>query len=131
MMLGAMGGVGGIVIGVLAVGVMRGHLASTMPRAATIGLDATVLGFALGVSLLAGLAVGLVPAWRGDDQAPAALSQSGRSGTGPRRRRLIRGLVTAEIALSIMSEMVSRRRQAMREKSGGAETAGPSVSVRA
>jgi xanthine dehydrogenase accessory factor len=36
-----------------------------------------------------------------------------------------------EIALSIMSEIVSRRRQAMREKSGDAETAGPSVSARA
>ena len=36
-----------------------------------------------------------------------------------------------EIALSIMSEIVSRRRQALREKTGDAETADPSVSVRA
>ena len=36
-----------------------------------------------------------------------------------------------EIALSIMSEIVSRRRQAMREKSGDVETDGPSVSARA
>ena len=100
--LGALGGVGGIVIGVLALAVMRGHLASTMPRAATIGLDAAVLGFALGVSLLVGLAVGLVPALRGDDQAHAALTHSGRSDIGPRRRKLSRGLVTAEIALSVM-----------------------------
>jgi xanthine dehydrogenase accessory factor len=36
-----------------------------------------------------------------------------------------------EIALSIMGEIVGRRREAMREKSGGAETADPPVSVRA
>ena len=75
-----------------------------LPRSAEIGLDGWVLTFTLGISLLTGLAAGLVPALRltrGD--VNEALKQGvGRiaSDSGGNRTRSV--LVVAEVALSLM-----------------------------
>ena len=75
-----------------------------VPRASEIGLDPWVLGFALVVSLVTGLAFGLLPALRA--AAPGverALRDEGGATTGSRRRhRTQRGLVVAEIALALV-----------------------------
>jgi len=75
-----------------------------VPRVNEIGIDPWVLGFALVVSLVTGLAFGLLPALR----AAAAgveevLREEGGATTGSRRRhRTQRGLVVAEIALALV-----------------------------
>jgi len=75
-----------------------------VPRANEIGLDPWVLGFALVVSLVTGLAFGLLPALRA--AAPGleqALRDQGGATTGSRRRhRTQSGLVVAEIALALV-----------------------------
>ena len=86
---------------------MNGVLAilpSGLPRATAIHLDRWALVFTLGLSLVTGVAFGLLPAWRvtradvqevlkgGDNRA----TQSGRRG------RLRSALVTVEIALSLV-----------------------------
>ncbi|HEY2969428.1 MAG TPA: ABC transporter permease [Casimicrobiaceae bacterium] len=75
-----------------------------VPRVNEIGIDPWVLGFALVVSLVTGLAFGLLPALRA--AAPGvgeALRDEGGATTGSRRRhRTQRGLVVAEIALALV-----------------------------
>jgi predicted permease len=68
-----------------------------------IGVDAWVLAFTLGVSVLTGLAFGLVPAvqaWRTD--VNAALKEEGRGDTGGHRKWLQHSLVVSEVALALV-----------------------------
>ena len=75
-----------------------------VPRVNEIGVDPWVLGFALVVSLVTGLAFGLLPALRA--AAPGVeevLRDESGATTGSRRRhRTQRGLVVAEIALALV-----------------------------
>jgi putative ABC transport system permease protein len=77
-------------------------LAGQVPRADEIGMDARVLMFALGASLLTGVLAGLVPALRAGRAALSdALKEGGRGdgALGVRTRRL---LVVGEVALSVV-----------------------------
>jgi predicted permease len=75
-------------------------------------LDGRVAAFAIGVSLLCGVAVGLAPWWqvslarRAGPFGPAAISawlaESSRGGDSPRSQRLRNGLVVAEISLAVV-----------------------------
>jgi putative ABC transport system permease protein len=72
-----------------------------------IRIDASVLAFVTGTSLVAALAAGLLPAWRASSaDLGAIMNDEGRS-TGLRLGRLSRGLVVAEIALSFGLLVVS------------------------
>ena len=75
-----------------------------VPRADAVGIDGSVLGFALGVSIVTGLAFGLLPALRA--AAPGveeALRDEGGATTGSRRRHKTQsGLVVVEIALALV-----------------------------
>src|SRR4029453_11361846 len=66
-----------------------------------IALNGTVFVFALGLSVLAGLAVGLVPAWQSlRDSTGARLKDASLASTaGPRRQRVLGPLVAAQVAL--------------------------------
>jgi len=79
-------------------------LAQRLPRSTEIGLDGWVFTFALGISLLTGIAVGLLSAWRlAKNEVSESLKQGlGRtsSDSGGTRTRGI--LVVSEIALSMM-----------------------------
>ena len=83
---------------------LKGLLAAypeAVPRAATIGVDPSVLVFTLVVALVTGIAFGLVPALhvrRRDTFDP--LREGGRSGSG--RRRLSSTLVVVEVALAAL-----------------------------
>ncbi len=74
----------------------------SLPRGAGIGMDARVLWFTLGISIVAGLLFGLAPAIqfsRGD--LNAVLRAEGRGSTpGRERNALLRLLVVAQVALS-------------------------------
>jgi predicted permease len=71
-----------------------------VPRPA---VDATVLLFALGISVLTGLVVGIVPALRGSVGDLASRLRSGpRSSEGIRSARLRSALVAAQVAVSVM-----------------------------
>lgn len=78
--------------------------AGQLPRIQDAGLDARVLVFTLGVTLITGLLFGLLPARQllgGDLQF--ALRESGRGSTNSRGGRNVRNLlVVSEIALSLM-----------------------------
>jgi ABC-type antimicrobial peptide transport system permease subunit len=76
---------------------------ASLPSIHGIGIDAWVLSFTLGVSVITGLAFGLAPAvqtWRTD--LNAALKEEGRGDTGGHRNRLRHFLVVSEVALALV-----------------------------
>ena len=76
---------------------------SNVPRLAETGIDGGVLAFTLGVSLIASLLFGLVPALQASrlDLNEALKQGAGRAGVGGRTGRMREALVVAEIALSV------------------------------
>lgn len=75
-----------------------------IPRLGEVGIDGRVLGVTLGISLLVGVAFGLVPALqaRRVDVATTFKGEGRGATAGTARRRLRQGLVVAELALSVM-----------------------------
>ena len=77
-------------------------LPSALPRAETVGLDAWVLFFTTGISLLAGILFGLAPAVKTSRlKAGFALQDGGRGGSG-RRHRAQGVFVIVEMALALV-----------------------------
>jgi len=103
LVLALLGGTLGIALAVGGLGALLALAAGQLPRAAEVSIDTTVLAFAVGVSALAGVAFGIVPAWRisrGDAQA--ALRDGGRTVAGGRHGRMRVALVVAEVAVAMM-----------------------------
>lgn len=72
-----------------------------IPRAAELSMDARALAIAVGVSLVAALLSGLLPALRASRQHPAELMGSGGRVTASAGRNLRRVLIAGEVALSL------------------------------
>jgi predicted permease len=94
------GGVVGVALSWLFVRVATALGAGTIPTFATVRVDARVLAFGLGISILTGLVTGILPAFR----VTSDLRQSTTSGGGGAgRRSMLRGpLIVAEVALATM-----------------------------
>jgi putative ABC transport system permease protein len=75
-----------------------------IPRALQVGLDWSVLGFTLVVSVLTGIVFGLVPALHSSKtQLTETLKEGGRgSGEGARRNRVRGVLVVGELAIAVV-----------------------------
>ncbi len=75
-----------------------------IPRVNTIGLDGNVLGFTLGISLLAGLVFGLAPAWRASALHLSDSLKEGERGSseGIGRNRLRSLLVASEFTFALV-----------------------------
>ena len=77
--------------------------AAGLPQLAGMQVDLRVLGFGVVVTLMVALLAGLAPAWQAQRSDPQdALRAEGRSGSGGRRHRFLRGLIVAEVALSLV-----------------------------
>jgi putative ABC transport system permease protein len=73
-----------------------------VPRLAEVGIDGTVLGFTIALSVLTGILFGVVPAWHASHpDISESLKEGGRGSTG-RRAALRNALVVGEIAMSLM-----------------------------
>ena len=75
-----------------------------LPRLDAVPIDGTVLAFAVALTVLTGLFVGLAPAWRlATNPLRTLVNEAGR-GTpeGPARHRLLHALVVTEIALAVL-----------------------------
>jgi predicted permease len=100
--LALLGGALGVGLGVVAVRAFASWGATQLPRAATIRVDGTVLAFTLGLSVLAGILFGLLPALRassGLEQTLRAGSRGTVSGVGQRLRT---ALVVVEVSLAVI-----------------------------
>ncbi|MEK6303159.1 MAG: ABC transporter permease [Acidobacteriota bacterium] len=103
-MLALIGGALGVLLSILGVGLLVKVAPANLPRLAEVGIDGSVLGFTLGVSLLTGIVFGLAPALQvSKPDLNASLKEGSRgSSDGANRGLLRRGLVVAEIALSLV-----------------------------
>ena len=72
-----LGGVAGLGVGVLGTDSLLALAADQIPRAAEVRLDATVLAFAIGVSLATGVLFGLIPALRTSAAQPQVSLREG------------------------------------------------------
>jgi predicted permease len=97
--------VGGALGALIAIPVVKSLLAAfpgSLPRSPNISMNAPVLLFTLGVSIVVGIFFGLAPAlknWRADLQA--ALKDGGRGSTSPHNRAQS-SLVVAQMALTLV-----------------------------
>ncbi|PYJ07427.1 MAG: hypothetical protein DMF06_15755 [Verrucomicrobia bacterium] len=99
----AIAGVLGTLLAVWGLDLLKKVAENFIPRVLEISLDLYVLGFALGLSLLTGLVLGLVPALHASRSDPIdSLKDSSRGTTGRQAGRLRAGLLIAEVALSLV-----------------------------
>ncbi len=99
LLLCVLGGAAGALLAGAGVGAARAALPEGILRRGEIAIDLRVLGFNFAVSLLAGVAFGIIPAWRGSraELSPALRGSGRRNRTG-----LLNSLVVAEIALGLV-----------------------------
>jgi putative ABC transport system permease protein len=95
------GGLAGIALAALALKLLPDARGVYLPSDLELGLDPRVVGFALGLSLLAGLVSGLVPAFRAARTDLRAALRAGIRDDGGRTRWLD-GFAVAEIALALI-----------------------------
>lgn len=106
LVLAAVGGIAGVLIAMWAGRLVSGFGTTVFPFPIdfNVSLDATVLTFALGVSLLTALLFGLVPAWSASklDLVSSLKEQVGEVEGGRRRITLRDALVVGQLALSLV-----------------------------
>jgi predicted permease len=101
--LGLLGGVVGIALACWSVKALNSLLPSSLPQMNPIRVDYFVLGFALLLSAIAGVAFGLVPAmFAGHADIQSTLREGARSGESRNRRRARSFLAVVEISLAMV-----------------------------
>ena len=104
LVLAGAGGLLGLLAGYWGVSLLAALGPEDVPRLAQARVDGPVLAFALGLTVLSGLAFGLAPALRTAARLPhEALKEGGRSGSrAGSRDRLRNVLVVTEVALALV-----------------------------
>ncbi|MGH7481877.1 MAG: ABC transporter permease [Longimicrobiales bacterium] len=98
------GGVGGLLLAFWGVEALVALSAGTLPRPETIDVDSRIFGFTLGITVITGLFVGLVPALRASRVELTGALKSGERGGGEGRHsdRTRALLIGAEMALAVV-----------------------------
>jgi len=94
------GGVVGLLVALVAINRLRVYLPTTVSRGNELSLDITALGMAFAVMLVAGLVLGLTPAWLALRTDVRASLQQTRAAGSARRLRVRQVLVAGEFALA-------------------------------
>jgi putative ABC transport system permease protein len=106
--LGIVAGAVGLVLAELSLALLREIAPAGLPRLDEIRINAIVVSFTLGISILSGLLFGIIPVLKFGKPKIAALKEGGRSSSdGPSRHRTRNVLVVAEIALALVLLIVS------------------------
>jgi predicted permease len=98
------GGVGGVLLAIIGLRVLLSMQTGSLPRAGEVRVDLPVLAFAIGVSLVTALALGLLTAWHGtrsDIRETLSSSQRTQAGSGS-GARIRRTLVVSQMALTVV-----------------------------
>jgi predicted permease len=104
MLLALAGGGVGLALAAWGVNALVALNPRDIPRAGEVGLDANVLAFTVAVSLVTGIAFGLVPALQGSKvDLTESLKEGSRAVSSSRRQNRVRSLmVVSEIALAVV-----------------------------
>lgn len=127
LLVGLLGAAVGLVLAVVCLETLLQLAPPSLPRLHEIGLDPTVLSFALAVSLLAGILFGLFPVLRrGGISLSEPLKDGGRDGSTTRSRFRLRNVfVVVQVALALVlmvgSGLMIRTFQALRDVHPGFE----------
>src|SRR5262249_1878477 len=104
LLLALLGGVLGLLLAIGCIRLLVSISPAEIPRVESIGIDSQVLLFIAGISVLAGLGFGLVPAFQSTGSSLCdSLKEGGRGpggGTGSNRLRGV--LIASEFALALM-----------------------------
>jgi putative ABC transport system permease protein len=101
LLLSCIGGATGLAAATSGVGLLESRLPPNLLPVPDIGVDQTVMVFAVTVTLLTGVVFGLAPAWQAArSDVSSALKEAGRSSTGGIRPLLRKGLAGAELTLA-------------------------------
>jgi predicted permease len=99
----AVAGLLGVLLAIWGLDLLKKVAENFLPRVHEISLDVNVLLFAIGLSLITGVVLGLVPALHASRSDPIdSLKDSSRGSTGRQAGRLRSGLLIAEVALSLV-----------------------------
>lgn len=101
-LLSGIGGALGLLLADWTFALLKLLVPSGMSRAVVLELDARVLLFALGVSLLAGVLFSLIPAWQASKVDLSITLKQGGSSSVSEQRRLLNVFVAGELALSLV-----------------------------
>lgn len=104
LVLALLGGVAGIVLGSWALRVLVAISPADLPRADGLGLNAPVLLFSLGLSILTGILFGVVPAAFASRADLTMFLKEGRRGADASggRRKLRQVMVAAQVAIAVV-----------------------------
>lgn len=104
LLLATLGGVLGVAVAVAGVDVLVALGGDAVPRAGAVAVDRAVLAFTAVVTLLAGVAFGLAPAFALSRTSPAATLRDATAGSAgsPRYARVRSALVAGQVALSLV-----------------------------
>jgi putative ABC transport system permease protein len=107
-LLALAGGALGLVLAQTTIGLLRQLAPAQLPRLDEIGIDPTVLLFALGISMLSGGVFGLIAVLKFGRPGAIVLKEGSRSvSDAPGRHRARNALVVAQVALALMLMIVS------------------------
>jgi predicted permease len=103
-LLSGIGGIGGVLLAYWGVGTLRTLIPESVPRAVGIGVNPQVLAFAVVVTVVTGLLVGLAPSLLASRTDLAEVIKHGRlaRGGGASRNRFLSGLVALQLALGFV-----------------------------
>jgi predicted permease len=119
-MLGLMGGILGVGVAYAGLRLLVAIGPANLPRLNEISVDARTFGFTLALSVLSGLFLGLIPAWKyAGPRISFALRSAGRTASLSRERHRARNvLVVAQVALALVllvsAGLMIRTAQALR-----------------
>jgi putative ABC transport system permease protein len=102
-LLALLGGALGLVIADVGLSALLAAAPATLPRAARIAVDGRALGFTFALTVITGVAFGLVPAFQAAGvRLQETLKQAGRgTSVGIQRQRLRAALVVGEVAIAL------------------------------
>ncbi|MBT8405302.1 MAG: ABC transporter permease, partial [Gemmatimonadetes bacterium] len=101
--LAAFGAVVGVLLAWYGVRIITSLSPGNLPRLDTVGIDLTVLAFTAGITAVAALVFGLMPALRAvAGNLATSLKDRGSAGGGLRGNKLRTGLAVTEVALSLV-----------------------------
>jgi len=104
LLLSVIGGAAGITLAFVAMVYLKSVVPSDLPRLTNIGIDLTVLGYALGISIATGLLFGLAPALTASrGNLTESLKEGKAAPHAGSRRAVLRGaLVATQFALALV-----------------------------
>ena len=103
LVVAAIGGVAGLAVAWLAVRALTSTNAVAIPRIEEVGIDAAMIVFCGGVSLLAAIVCAAYPMWRYSGRHAYAGLRGGRGDTATRKRLYARNaLVVAQVTMALM-----------------------------